>query len=294
MNAADIRRLSTFHAIATAGGISAAAIRLGKVPSAVHHDLKLLEHALGRPLFDRVGRGLRLSPAGKALANSVARAMGDLDRAYGDFAAGQEQLTPLRIAAVAGFGRYRLARRLLAAADPARRIELTFDTHDALVEALHRNAVDLVVTYRAAVSAPLRCEPVTEEEIVLVAAAGTPAIADHVAEQTRFVTYDESDYVFACWFDAVDGAQPNRMVTGDHMSELEEALAAVAAGRGLTIAPLDAVLAWGDELAIVPTSRKALNRIYLLGVGGMFEGQDADLVRRCVQPEDRSAGANAA
>ncbi len=72
---ADMAILSTafryFLAVADAGSIRAAARELNIVSSAVNRQVLLLEENLGIRLFDRVGRGLRLSEAGTLLVRQV-------------------------------------------------------------------------------------------------------------------------------------------------------------------------------------------------------------------------------
>ncbi len=60
-----------FLAVAEAGSIRAAARELNIVSSAVNRQILMLEEDLGIRLFDRVGRGLRLSEAGTLLLRQV-------------------------------------------------------------------------------------------------------------------------------------------------------------------------------------------------------------------------------
>ncbi|WP_407048350.1 LysR family transcriptional regulator [Methyloraptor flagellatus] len=60
-----------FLAVAEAGSIRAAARELNIVSSAVNRQILLLEDQLGIRLFDRVGRGLRLSEAGQVLVRQL-------------------------------------------------------------------------------------------------------------------------------------------------------------------------------------------------------------------------------
>ena len=60
-----------FLAVAEAGSIRAAARQLNIVSSAVNRQILMLEEDLGIRLFDRVGRGLRLSEAGILLLRQV-------------------------------------------------------------------------------------------------------------------------------------------------------------------------------------------------------------------------------
>lgn len=59
-----LRQLQVFVAIARKGSVSAAADQIGLTQSAASMALAELENHLGAPLFDRLGRRLRLSPLG--------------------------------------------------------------------------------------------------------------------------------------------------------------------------------------------------------------------------------------
>jgi DNA-binding transcriptional LysR family regulator len=267
---AELRRAAVFHAIASEGGISAAARRLGKSAPAVHHDLKRFEADAGHPLFERAGRGLKLTAAGRLLHETIGRALHDLEQAHAQLAQDDPSLQPLRVGAVSGFGRYVLAPRLFAGVPRQRRIQLRFAEHDALLDALLHDRIDLAVTFRGVVATPIRSTAIAAEDIVLAVPEDAPdSLGDDVGAGT-FVTYDEHEYVFGPWFEAVCGAQPARLRRGDHATELEEALEAVACGRGITIVPGDILDHghWrGRVRALRPRGRAARNTLHLLSIG---------------------------
>ena len=288
---ADLRRAGMFHAIAAEGGVAAAARRLGKSAPAIHHDLKRFEADAGCALFDRVGRRLQLNAAGRLLYETIGRALRDIELAHVQLAQKDPSIHPLRIGAVSGFGRYVLAPRLFAGMPRGRRIELYFAEHDLLLDALLHNRIDLAITFRRVAATPIQATAVFDENIVLAAPADSDdGIGDRLADEV-FVTYDEHEYVFGPWFESVQGAQPARLRRGDHVTELEEALEAVACGRGLTIVPEDILQRphWRNRIRVLrPHGRAARNTLYLLSLGG--SSTDAELVARLL----RGSGTDAA
>ena len=60
----DTDQLRSFLAIVDTGSFTRAADRVNKTQSAVSMQIRRLEEQLGRPLFAKQGRGVRLSRAG--------------------------------------------------------------------------------------------------------------------------------------------------------------------------------------------------------------------------------------
>lgn len=67
----DVRRLEILRELKLRGSVTAVARATYRTPSAVSQALKQLERDAGLPLTERVGRGIRLTPAGEALAASA-------------------------------------------------------------------------------------------------------------------------------------------------------------------------------------------------------------------------------
>jgi DNA-binding transcriptional LysR family regulator len=70
----ELSLLRTFLEAIDAGGVMRAASRVGRTRSAVSLQMRRLENRVGRPLFQKVGRRLELTPAGEALNGSARRA----------------------------------------------------------------------------------------------------------------------------------------------------------------------------------------------------------------------------
>ncbi|WP_299397530.1 LysR family transcriptional regulator [Pelagibius sp.] len=93
MNSLDHPTLRQFLAVAEAGTLRAAARRLNMSQPPLTARIRLLEDRLGVQLFERSVKGMRLTPAGTALAEDARALLGALARAKA--AAGEAQ--PLRI-----------------------------------------------------------------------------------------------------------------------------------------------------------------------------------------------------
>jgi len=86
----DWNRARAFLVTAEEGSLSAAARALGMAQPTLGRQVDALEEELGVVLFERVGRGLALTPSGLELLDHV-RAMGDAANRVSLSAAGQSQ-----------------------------------------------------------------------------------------------------------------------------------------------------------------------------------------------------------
>ena len=76
-----LRALSVFLAVGRCGSFKEAGRELNITPSAVSHQIKQLEIFLGRPMFDRFNRGVRLTMEGAAYFKLVNEAYTSLEQA---------------------------------------------------------------------------------------------------------------------------------------------------------------------------------------------------------------------
>ncbi|MBA4607690.1 MULTISPECIES: LysR family transcriptional regulator [Aeromicrobium] len=77
----DTRRLAMLRELAERGTVGAVADEMNVTPSAVSQQLKLLEAEAGVPLLEPAGRGVRLTAAGRALAETATEVAVALERA---------------------------------------------------------------------------------------------------------------------------------------------------------------------------------------------------------------------
>ena len=163
----DFKRLAVFRTVVISGGVNAAARVLHKSASAVTYDLQQLERLLGTRLFRKDGRRLALTPRGRVLAASIERAYLDLQQAW-ESIDDNNDLDPLRIACVSGFGRYRLVPRLMSLLPRERPVEVLFRTASGVLALLESGRVALGVSYRPLVTTGIASLLLGEEELVLV------------------------------------------------------------------------------------------------------------------------------
>ena len=261
----ELRYLHAFRAVCEGGSLRAAAATLHRTEQAVSYQLRKLEEALGMPLFHRGQGALVPNAAGERLL-AFCRDMGrDLARLHE--AMRDEPALPLRIAAVSGFGRYELLPLFREGPLADAPIRMSFPTAEEVVRQVETGASDLGFVHLMLPHGALRLVAVGTEEVALIASGGDalPSLDAGALAQADYVTYDESDYVFATWFTQVLGEKPARLRSVAHFEELEEVLDWVAAGRGLSIVPRACARdaeARGEVVAVERAGRPCRNTIY--------------------------------
>ncbi|MEX2644213.1 MAG: LysR family transcriptional regulator [Acetobacterales bacterium] len=176
----DVRHLRTVLAIDAAGSLSRAAERLHITQSALSHQIRGLEEALGLPLFLRSSKPLRLTAAGQRVLALARRVLPELESATVELmrmAKGETGRLYIAIECHACF------EWLLPVLDRFRRdwpevevdirVGLSFDA----LPALQRGDVDLVISSDPGAEPDLQFDPLFDYEAQFVAAAGHPLAA---------------------------------------------------------------------------------------------------------------------
>ena len=245
MRRAILSHLDAFVAVVRHGSFSAAARALHLTQSTVSYQVRELEQRLGAPVFERLGRGVQPTALGAQLFTCCERFFAEIEALHAavgtDSPAAQ---APLRIICGSSFGRYVLTPILSADAFADTAVELRFGSDSAVLSTLADGHAELGFAYSVRPSNVLAFAPVYRERLILIAPAARFAprrpTPQWIAE-ARFVTYAESDAVYARWFEAVFATMPARVRAIAHCAEIEEAAAFVAAGRGLAVVPQHAV-----------------------------------------------------
>ena len=239
----ELKYLAAFAAVCEEGGFNKASQKLHLTQPAVSYQVKMLERQLNVQLFERIGRNLIITPAGKKLRAYCRRFFSEFAQIRAQFT--QSDLIavePLRIAAVSGFGRYVLFPLLCREEYQSLRFDLRFPPEVEVLEKVARGDYDLGFVYERRISNYLQFQPVYWEELVLVAAAHFEAKKLDFKqlktyEQLKMITYEEGHYVFGQWFDTYFKRQPATTTSAHHFEELEEVIEMVRLNRGLSILP---------------------------------------------------------
>lgn len=162
--------LRAFEVAARRLSFSAAAQELHVTPSAVSQQVRLLEDRLGKELFQRHARGLRLTVAGEALVpvcrESFARLEGTLQELFGDRSG--ERLV---VRVTAGFARSWLLRQLAGFSRAHPEVPIRLVASIWAGEPLDPD-VDLDIRLGSAPVAGLQSHRLTQDELFPVCAPG--------------------------------------------------------------------------------------------------------------------------
>jgi DNA-binding transcriptional LysR family regulator len=176
----DLRDLRYFEAIAETGHLGHAAEKVFRSQPALTGCVRRLEAALGTPLFERVGRGIRLTAAGEALAKrarSLRVAAEDTVREISEVGAGVSG--HVRIGVLPTLARFLmppLCRALLQDA-PGVTIRTVIAQNDVLASHLEAGDVDFILTTAWRASEEVVNHPVLEDEAVVIASRSHPILA---------------------------------------------------------------------------------------------------------------------
>ncbi len=147
----DVTRLRVLVAVARHGSVTAAARALNYAQPSVSHHIARLEAETGTQLLERVGRGIRLTEAGRLLAERAEEIIGQLDSAEAELAAhvGQRQGRVRLAAFPSALGTLVPAAAALLAADaPGMEFMLTEAEPPEALRMLRAGYVDVAVVFQ--------------------------------------------------------------------------------------------------------------------------------------------------
>lgn len=167
----ELRHLRYFVALAEVLNFTRAAERVHVTQSTLSHQIKQLEEELGMPLFERVGKRVKLTEMGSTFLEHITPALSQVDEAIGALKAVPDQLRgELRIAATHSFN-VQLIPACLAqfmSRYPAVRVVVEELSGEDIARRLELGELDLGISYRPSIPRGLWFEPLYNEEMKLV------------------------------------------------------------------------------------------------------------------------------
>jgi DNA-binding transcriptional LysR family regulator len=143
-----LHQLRTIREVDARGSIAAAAEALGYTPSAISQQLASLEKAAGVALLERVGRGVRLTSAGRELvrhAHEVLARVEEAQAAIEEVASGPRGEVRMALFASVAGALMPEVLRLLAARHPDLRVRSVQLDPDDAIEAVAAGSLDLAI-----------------------------------------------------------------------------------------------------------------------------------------------------
>ena len=239
-----LESMRIFRDLRETGTFSKAAELNYLTQSAVSQQLQQLERSVGRPLLERGGRQIRLTPAGRIFYKSAKRIVS----AYEDITARIHSASPesaerLRIAAIYSVGTYVLQRYLkdFLRCHPEVKVEVDYQKASRICDDLLRGRADLSIMAYPVKRRDLQIIPLSDEEMVLIAPkrhplAGREAVTLADLGGQDFVAFDRGTPTRKALDKALRsaGVRPKVRVEFDNIETIKSA---VSSGMGVSIVP---------------------------------------------------------
>lgn len=173
----EVRQLQIFRTLAEELNFTRTAEKVHTVQSNVTAQIKALEEELGTPLFDRLGRRVTLTDAGRNFLPFASQALAAMDQGHRAIQTGAEPSGPLRIGAPESVLTYRLPQVLHAFRRQFPHVELIFVPYMCMPFALELEAgkLDMAITMTDSLpSANIKSVRLRTEQVFLLADPSHP------------------------------------------------------------------------------------------------------------------------
>jgi DNA-binding transcriptional LysR family regulator len=234
LGAMDLRQLEIIRAIADTGSFTAAGEKLHVSQSAISRQIILLEEELGEPVFHRIGRRIRITPAGESLLQLSHRVFQDLQETVSGIGDKRESLRgTMRLVGGMTVCLYVFPPLLKAfrKEHPGVEVKLMPGATPRLIRQLRTGAADLGLLTLPIDDPNLVTVPVMREELLLVTAPTHP-----LAKKRNIAPRDLIGQPFVL-FEASSNSR--KAIEEFFVREIIKAL--VMVGMGMTIIPYQAV-----------------------------------------------------
>lgn len=173
----NLRDLQYFEVIAELGHLGRAAERLRRTQPALTKAIARLEETFGAALFERDGRGIRLTAVGVVLAARARRVRGATEEALRevcDFASGNAGHVRIGAGPIAASHVLPPVCELLLAEAPLSTLEITIGPSTSLLGRLRDGELDLTLGLLPGDDPAITTEAIVEDEVVVVASDRHP------------------------------------------------------------------------------------------------------------------------
>jgi DNA-binding transcriptional LysR family regulator len=244
----DLRQLEILQAIAETGSFTASGRKLNVSQSAISRQILLLEEELGEPLFLRVGRQVRMTPAAESLVQLGQRVFQDVRDTVGAITDRTRQLRgTLRLAGGMTVCMYVFPPLLkhLRRVHPHLDVRVTVATAGRSVQEIRGGRVDAGLLTLPVDESDLITVPVLHEELLLVTTPSHP-----LSKRKRIFPRDLAEEPFILFevgsatrrvidhFFASENIEPTIVMDTENVEIIK---AMVKTGMGIGIAPYQAV-----------------------------------------------------
>jgi len=244
----DLRQLEILQAIAETGSFTGCGRKLHVSQSAVSRQILLLEDELGEPLFLRVGRGVRMTPAAETLVQLGQRMFQDLRETVGAITDRTRDLRGmLRLSGGMTVCLYVFPPLLkhLRRVHPRLDVRVTVATAGRSVQEIRAGRVDAGLLTLPVEESDLVTLPVLREELLVVTTPAHP-----LARRRKIFPRDLADQPFVLF---EGGSATRRVIDGFFADEhiqptivmdtenVEIIKAMVKTGLGISIVPYQAI-----------------------------------------------------
>jgi DNA-binding transcriptional LysR family regulator len=272
----NLERLRTLDALARHGSVSGAAEGLHVTTSAVSQQMSKLEREVGQQLLAKNGRGVRLTDAGRLLADHAARILSQVELAQSDLEAQRGQVVgELRLSAfpTAARGLFPTALAALRADHPGLRVRSSELEPEAGVAGVIRGDLDLAVVldwYNKPMPLPdgLVKAPILDDPADVAMPVGH-RLADRAEvdlgdfADDEWITWGEGEFCHEWLMFTLRsrGVEPH---IGHRAGETHTQLGLVAAGLGVCIAPLLGRHPMPEGVVTVPLRQAVRRHVYVI------------------------------
>ncbi|HET9192891.1 MAG TPA: LysR family transcriptional regulator [Vicinamibacterales bacterium] len=243
----DLRQLEIIRAIADTGSFTAAGEKLHVSQSAISRQILLLEDELGEPVFHRIGRRIRITPAGESLLQLSHRVFQDLQETVSTISEKRDSLSgTIRLVGGMTVCLYVFPTLLaeVRRVHPHLDLKVTVGSAERSIAMLRSGAGDLGMITLPVEATDLVSVPVLQEELLLITYPAHPlakkkSISPADLDKQDFVLFETGSITrrLVEQFFAREGVNPDVIMETENVEIIK---AMVRSGLGISIIPSQA------------------------------------------------------